>query len=361
MTSRFNSVLKDSLKIGTLTGAVAASLALSLSSLAQTNRYTDNRYDPEPYISIYEDCDYRGQRRDIAVGEFRRMRDLDFGNDKLSSIRVPEELEVIIYEHDGFKGDYARVDRDVSCFDRTWDNQVSSIKVLASAQRDRGSERPIYGGRDEDEGEYQERRRPWRDYVNAKNVASVSFNERVLKQSGKRVWQIADRRRGVSQYREVGRDDYSVYLNNEYNSERIRIDFYAEEILIHNPRGEKRRFSIDTADISFKTIDVPPPVVKSDSNTRINSNCFDYHAYTKGKTGGIRFYGKESFQAFQKKGHRGRICHNGELHMEINKRAFDTDVTVKIQDKVFRFASGEKEDRLKNNWYRKDVKLQVGR
>jgi len=47
--------------------------------------------------------------------------------------------------------------------------------------------------------------------------------------------------------------------------------------------------------------------------------------------------------------------------MEINKTSKATDVIVEIEGNRYRFARNEAHDAYKNNWYRKKVRLQVGR
>lgn len=353
----------------------------ALTVMSPISALSQSGFNQEPYISIFEHCDYRGERRDIAVGDFRRMGELDFGNDSVSSIQVPRELNAVIFEHDDFKGDYARVDRDVRCFDRTWNDQVSSLKVeyRKGVQRNESRDKPtVYGGQTNERDRYQNRdNRPrdnraraqdqqihFSDSVNSKNLAQVVFNNRVLQQVGDRVWQVQDRRNGVSQYNEVNRDDSSVYLKNQTTGERIRIDLFVNDVTITGQNRQPQRFAITGRKAHAVSFQPPKPPINTAANEpsrRIRASCFNFKAYTDGKAGGVRFLGKDGFHRFDKKAHAGRICHNGTLGMEINKRDFDTNVTIEIEGRAFTFASGEKEDRLQNNWYRKGVKLVVGK
>lgn len=342
----------------------------ALNLMAVSPVWSQSSYGNEPYISIYEHCNFEGERRDIAEGEFRRMSELDFKNDAISSIKVPRELNVVIYEHDDFKGDYARVDRNVRCFDRNWNDQVSSLKVEyrdQAVQHRRGDQPTVYGGKDK-HSQRPDQRLHFDDSVNSKNVAQVVFDNRVLQHVGNRVWEIQDRRRGATQFDEVNRDDSSVYLKNQYTGERIRVDLFVNDVTVTRSNAPAQRFAITSRrahaaafqPVRPNTQPRPQPAV-TEPNTRIGKECFNYRAYTDGKSGGLRFLGKEGFHRFQKKPHTGRICHKGVLGMEINKTDFDTNVTVEIEGRKFRFASGEKEDRLHNNWYRKGVKLVVGK
>ncbi len=358
-------------------GVLVAALVLAPSAtLAQgnyNNGYQGSGYEQEPYISIYEDCDFRGERRDVSVGEFRNMSQLDFRNDSMSSIRVPRELEAIIFQHDKFKGDYARIDRNVRCFDDSWNDEVSSLRVEYTKKRfDRNGDGNrnngrIYGGNDRVEDPRPRRdqtrdvRRNFNDGVTAKTVSQVVFNNRVLQRINQTQWHIQGRR-GLAQYNVTRRDDSNVYLQNQHTSEKIRIDLFANDVTIVKPRGAQQRFAITSR--KGRVAATPrrqQPVVNRGPSRRINSNCFDYRAFTAGGQGGIRFHGKDGFHRFDKKATQGRICHNGTLTMEINKTNPNTKAIVEIDGRRFVFAKGEKETSLKNNWYRKEVRLKVGR
>lgn len=321
----------------------------------------EKRYGDVPLVSIFEDCDFRGERRDITVGEFNSMRTLDFGNDKLSSIRVPRGLEVVIFKDDNLKGDYARVNKNVRCFDDYWNDEVSSLTVEyadgAASHKPSKPYKPKPRSHDD-------RRDQYNDGVNGRNVSKVAFKGRVLQQVGSTTWELQDFRRGVSQYTEVRRDSQSVTLENQYTSAQLRIDLFANDVTMIGPRGKVTRFPIKSREASLASKPRKPnkpDVVKRGPNRRIKGECFAYRAYTNGGQGGIRFHGKEGFHRFTKKGHKGRICHNGTLTMEMNKTDPNTQVVVEIQGKGFVFGRGEKEDAYRNTWYRKLVKLKVSR
>ena len=91
----------------------------------------------------------------------------------------------------------------------------------------------------------------------------------------------------------------------------------------------------------------------------IRGRCFDYTAYTSGGDGGVRFSGHEGFNRFSNKPYKGRLCHQGTMTMEINKRSQDTGVVVEIQGIKYRFPPNSPYDQLRNTWYRKVVTLNV--
>jgi len=340
-------------------------LAVAGNVMAQNSRGGTDYDNGDAYVVIYEHCEFRGERREISVGEYRRMHDLDFANDSVSSIRVPRGYEVTVYEDDDFRGTYARVTRDIVCFDKQWNDTVSSIRVHSDGRR--------YGGRDDggydrynEDRRYDDRYNDHDEEVTTKNISRVVFENRVLQQTSKRQWQIADARYGVSQYKEQSRDQNSVYLQNSYTAEKVRIDLYANDVTFVDRNGRVKRYAIQRKQAALKrpTLGTKPTTSHNNksnhgSNTIIRGGCFNYKAYTRGGTGGVRFHGHEGFNQFGKKAHTGRLCHDGELTLEINKKQAATDVIVEIKDRRYRFAPNEKATAYKNTWYRKHVTLQV--
>ena len=222
--------------------------SLSISTVsAQGNYYGDSYDDRGDYVIIYEHCDFKGASRSLDVGEYRRMRDIGFDNDTMSSIRVPRDFEVIIYEDDRYGGAYARIDRDIRCFDRSWNDKVSSMRVEYGGYADR-PRRDDRGYQDEYRGPRVGDGRRYgndspRNYeldasVTGKNVSQVVFSNSVLQQVSKKQWQMNSPRGGVSQYRETSRDKNSVYLQNDYTAERVRIDTYANDVTFTNRQGQ---------------------------------------------------------------------------------------------------------------------------
>lgn len=378
-------VIRPNLMRGALRQLIGLTVAASAASMiapiqAQTN-YSRTNSESTNYVTIYEECGFQGRSKSIDHGEYRRMRDIGFNNDAVSSVRVPPGLELIIYEDDKFRGPYARIDRDIKCFDRQWDNRVSSLKVSGQAyvqqggkdSRYRDSDSRDYNTRDQnkrgyDGRDYDNRGRDKRDRssakkVNANNLARVVFNNAVLQQIKTKQWNMSSARGGVSQFKEIRRDRDSVYLQNDYTAERVRIDLFANDVTLVDRNGRQQRYNIDSKQAKIASTSGGSAgrgrIVQRLKNS-IQGACFTYKAYTQGGQGGIRFYGKDGFHQFSKKSHKGRICHSGELTMEINKINPATNVIVEIQGKAFRFSQNEKPDAFKNTWYRKRHTLNVG-
>lgn len=332
---------------------------LSQGVQAQSSYYDRESNRQEAYISIFEHCDFKGERRDIAVGEFANMRELDIGNDSMSSIQVPRELEAIIFEHDRFKGDYARVDRDVRCFDNTWNDQVSSLKVVYRDRRvDNQSQNrsPIYGGQQADDVV----RFPVRDGVTGLNIKQVVYDGKVLQKVSSTEWQIKDAYAGVVRYIEISKDHQKVELKNKNTPQRILLNLSTNQAIVNLNTDKQKSFKIDN-----RAAGVVPSEPRQAQQTREPSRyfpnqCFNFKAYTDGKTGSIRFAHGKEFIRLNDRVHKGKFCHRGLLIVEMGKRDFDTDLTLEIDGRVFKFASGEKETKYRSSWFRKVLKLQVG-
>ena len=335
------------------------------------------------YITLYEDCNYEGARVALSVGAYENMGVVQFGNDKVSAIRVPEGFTVKIYEHDDYRGDAARILDDIRCFDKKWNDRVSSI-IVDSDNRRRYQKKNDY----DDDGWRLDRADRTRantkknSHITGRNVTRVVFGNRLLQQTGPTVWQMTGGRGAAVQFQEIRRDDNLVLLQNNAIAQRVRINLAENNVTFVNRGRSPEWFSISSVqDAAFATAPVattprvtrpsarptnvpprqptPKTPVSSQPNRELRGPCFNYKAYTRGGEGGLRFHGDNAFNQFRTNPLTGRICGKGPITMEINKKSLSTDVLIEIQGRTFRFSPNEKEDVLRNTWYRKLVKLVV--
>jgi len=365
------------LKITTML-TVLASAAIYSSTLSAQGDYRGSGDRYAEGVTIYEDCDFRGKSQTLRPGEYSSLRKVGFGNDKMSSIRVPRGVEAVIYQDDDYGGSYARIDRDIRCFDRKWNDEASSISVRDLGQGQRGDGRYDRGASDrrydrqENDRNYDNHGRNNRSRsdgnVTAKNVSQVTFDGASLQQVARKQWSY-DRKRGNStQFDEVRRDSDTVYLENKYTSERIRIDLFANDVTVVSRDGSRQRYNINRKNAALgsnnrdrrRNQSAAESTVGS-SNRVFRSGCFNYKAYAKNGSGSVRFYtSKPKLVQFDSRPVTGRICHNGPLGMEIGKLDKNIDVVIELDGRPFRFAPQEKESSYLNNWYRKSVQLIVG-
>ena len=366
----------------------ATAIAFSATATAQ-NDYRQNDYRTTSQdvqgVTVYEHCEYRGKSQTLRPDDYASLRAAGFGNDSVSSIRVPQGVEAVLYADDNFRGAYTRVDRDIACFDRQWNDQASSIRVSETRdnnrdnrsdrgqQNDRARNGQVYdnSNRDNRNRDNQNNGRRGNDQQNqanvtAQNVAQVVFDGSSLQQVAEQQWTLDSPRGASKQYQEVRRDRDAVYLENKFTAERVRIDLFANDVTLVSRDGRQQRYNIDRKNAALGSSNDSRPnnavtTVPSSQNRTIASECFSFKAYTNGGNASLRFHGKDELYRFNQTVSTDRICHNGTLTMEIGKTEPGTDVTVEINGNRYRFSAGEKEDNFLNNWYRKSIKLRVGK
>ena len=338
-------------KLETILAIFVSAIMFSGTVTAQSSHRASSGHSGD--VTVYEHCDFGGKSQTIRPGEYRKMRDAGFGNDSVSSIRVPQGSQVTLYENDDYRGSFAHVDQDIRCFDRQWNDRVSSLSITHAGYSQRGNNRNHHNQYDAN--------------VTAGNVSQVMFDGVSLQQVADKQWSM-DRNRGAStQFDENRRDRDSVYLENKYTAERVRIDLFANDVTVVDRDGRQQRYDIDrkNAGIGSLVNDARrSPLVSvsaSSDNRRIKADCFNFNAYTKGGNASLRFLGKKGLYRFGNRGSAAKICHKGSLTMEIGKTEPGTTVIVEINGNRYTFAAGEKEDQFRNNWYRKSIRLSVGR
>ncbi len=96
-------------------------------------------------VTLYPDCDYKGQAISLAPGDYTARELAQFGlpQDVISSIKVPRGLAVTLYEDDRFAGRYGTLRRSDPCLDNDrFDNIVSSLSVRETFDT-QASEKPL--------------------------------------------------------------------------------------------------------------------------------------------------------------------------------------------------------------------------
>ena len=102
----------------------ASSVLISSSGSNNSNNNNTNN----AMVTLYSDCNYRGAAKSLGAG-YHRSYDLGIGNDQLSSIKVPYGWSITVYSDENFKGRSASYSGDVYCFNREWNDQVSSVLI----------------------------------------------------------------------------------------------------------------------------------------------------------------------------------------------------------------------------------------
>jgi hypothetical protein len=83
-------------------------------------------------VKIYADKNYQGRSQALQEGRYR-VGDLRIGNDRLSSLKVGKGYQVILFQHDNFRGSQKVVTGDLSRLGG-FDDATSSIIVKKISQ-----------------------------------------------------------------------------------------------------------------------------------------------------------------------------------------------------------------------------------
>ncbi|WP_231632173.1 RICIN domain-containing protein [Flavobacterium sp. KJJ] len=85
-------------------------------------------------ITAYKDCNYTGFSGGLTIGDYNlaRLNSLGILNDDISSLRITQGFQAILYQDDNFTGASTVINSDNSCLNATWNDKVSSIRILAN-------------------------------------------------------------------------------------------------------------------------------------------------------------------------------------------------------------------------------------
>ncbi|KQB40044.1 RICIN domain-containing protein [Flavobacterium aquidurense] len=85
-------------------------------------------------ITVYKDCNYTGFSGGLTIGDYNlaRLNGLGVLNDDISSLKITPGFQAILYQDDNFTGASTVINSDNSCLNTTWNDKVSSIRILAN-------------------------------------------------------------------------------------------------------------------------------------------------------------------------------------------------------------------------------------
>jgi hypothetical protein len=85
-------------------------------------------------ITVYKDCNYTGFSGGLTIGDYNlaRLNTLGVLNDDISSLKVAQGFQAILYQDDNFTGASTVINSDNACLNATWNDKVTSIRILAN-------------------------------------------------------------------------------------------------------------------------------------------------------------------------------------------------------------------------------------
>jgi len=85
-------------------------------------------------ITVYKDCNYTGFSGGLTIGDYNlaRLNTLGVLNDDISSLKVAKGFQAILYQDDNFSGASTTITSDNTCLNTTWNDKVTSVRILAN-------------------------------------------------------------------------------------------------------------------------------------------------------------------------------------------------------------------------------------
>jgi hypothetical protein len=85
-------------------------------------------------VTVYKDSNFSGFSGGLTIGDYdtERLNSLGVLNDDISSLRISEGFQVILFQDDNFTGASLILNSDTTSLDNNWNNKVSSIRIIAN-------------------------------------------------------------------------------------------------------------------------------------------------------------------------------------------------------------------------------------
>ena len=118
-----------------VTGASTATTAKPTTKAPTTVKATTKAQETNGVVTVYQDINYGGNAVSLPVGDYN-MNDLisrGFKNDDMSSIKVADGYQAIIYWDINFGGASKTITSNTSWIGSDWNDQMTSIKVQKKA------------------------------------------------------------------------------------------------------------------------------------------------------------------------------------------------------------------------------------
>ncbi|MEO7976743.1 RICIN domain-containing protein [Flavobacterium sp.] len=93
-------------------------------------------------ITAYKDCNYTGFSGGLTIGDYNlaRLKTLGIQDDAISSLKIAQGFQAILYQDDNFGGASTVINADNSCLNATWNDKVTSIRIIANGTTTLGNQ-----------------------------------------------------------------------------------------------------------------------------------------------------------------------------------------------------------------------------
>lgn len=377
---------------------VTSGLMISGSNLVHASHESDDEEHwqqvswNDDHVIVFSECGYAGRSKGLPIGDYKALRKVGIEHNAISSIIVPEGLAVEVFQMRGFGGHWYRLNQNQICLKGNWNNRIGSVRVVEDDPRN------SYGlseGYDEDgatrnchqftfravDGEAAIR------FVDKSNkLTSVrsgrAIEGQVCDQQEIRV-EMAKKDRRAGAVLSIADTDYEFKPWAQYDD--FRGNLYRKYFSIELPKQHRKgdnieygqngwgntpgfgnRFSSGVASgenwgNNYQGKWYKKAVAKKkNTNSNQSGNCAAYVVSGNHPDTGIRFLvGDHKFHMIGSGTVNRKLCHTGEVRVEMAKKRKEANVELNIGGKTYAFRGGDSGDRYQNDWYRKYYTLYV--
>lgn len=146
-------------------------------------------HQPKCSVTVYKHCNYRGSHKTFAPGDYG-MSQLGIGNDHMSSIRISGACTAYLYQHHRFGGKVKTLFSSHSCFTSLKMVMLQKIKIVDNTKVHTqvihdggklGAAHEALVQAKSSTGGWRRRRRTWNDQVSSLKVRNRAARQRVCK------------------------------------------------------------------------------------------------------------------------------------------------------------------------------------
>jgi hypothetical protein len=95
------------------------------------NNNNNNNYNGSG-VKIFADCNFGGGSRSFGPGAYNTEQLAGVGNDKISSIQVPNGWQVIVYNDGNWQGTSKTYYATSNCLESGWNDRISSLRIYSN-------------------------------------------------------------------------------------------------------------------------------------------------------------------------------------------------------------------------------------
>ncbi|MGI9319088.1 MAG: hypothetical protein ACR2QW_17305 [bacterium] len=344
------------------------------------------------HVIVFSDCGYAGRSKGLPLGDYGSLRKVGVEHNAISSVIIPEGMAIEVFQLRGFGGHWYRLNQNQICLKGNWNNRIGSLRVVEDDPRNSYGLTDDYG---EDASDRNCHSFSFRAIEGEAAIRFVDKNKKLTKvgpgrkiegelcgQEAVRV-ELAKKDRKAGAILSVADQDYEFKPWAQYDD--YRGNLYRKYFTIELPQHKRdqrkvkygqngwgdtsgfgKRFSsgVESGEnwgnnYQGKWYKKAIAKTQKSSNNQAN-NCPAYAVSGNHPDTGIRFLvGDHKFHMIGSGTVNRKLCHSGEVTVEMAKKRKEAKVVLNIGGNTYVFREGDSGDQYQNGWYRKYYTLNL--